>query len=361
MNYGAIIVAAGLSSRMGDFKPMLQIGSQSVVQHVISAFQQAGIWQIAVVTGHNAASLMEHLSGFNVTFLHNEHYETTQMFDSAKLGLAYMKTRCDRLFFTPVDVPLFTSNTIQRLMDNDAPLATPFCSGKQGHPLLISSSLIDVILNDCGDGGLKGAISRTGIPMTHVEVDDPGVLHDADTPEEFQTLLMLHRQRNALYPSDEQITCLLDQSDTPKPVRAHCAAVAEKAEFLAAQINQPHDLGLLRAACLLHDVARTIGKHHAAVGAEILMQAGYPALAEIIGQHHDLQRNPSVEAQLLYLADKLVQNTQTVTIQERFTASKTKCTTPEALSRWETRYQNTLKIIAQLRLDFLLGQKGAPV
>lgn len=354
MNYGAVIVAAGLSSRMGDFKPLLQIGSRSVVQHVISAFRRAGIEQIVVVTGHNAAALEAHLADSGVTFLHNEHYRTTQMFDSTKIGLSYMMDRCDRVFFTPVDIPLFTAQTIRNLMDCPAPLAAPFCAGKQGHPLLISSSLIDVLLNDNGDGGLKGAIARAGLPVTHVDVDDPGVLHDADTPEEFQTLIALYHNRSTRFPSDEEITQLLDQSNTPEQVRAHCAAVAEKAKYLAAQINVPHDPGLLRAACLLHDIARINGKNHAAEGAEILQKAGYLLLSEIIGRHHDLAPSPSVEAQLLYLADKLVQGTRTVSIKERFETARTKCATPDALTSWEKRYQDTLDIVNRFALNHIL-------
>ena len=350
MNYGAVIVAAGLSSRMGEFKPLLQIGSQSVVRHVISAFSQAGIRQIAIVTGHNASALTEHLADLDVTFLHNEHYRTTQMFDSAKIGLSHWKETCDRVLFTPVDIPLFSSSTVLKLIASGAELASPLCSGKQGHPLMLSSRLIDAILKDSGEGGLKGAVARLNIPMTHVEVDDPGVLQDADTPEEFQKLLKLHRLSSPLYPSDEKITQLLNQNDTPDPVRAHCAAVAEKAEFLAARINRPYDPDLLRAACLLHDIARASGKNHAAAGAEIILQAGYPLLAEIVGQHHDLKHPASIEAQLLYLADKLVQETREVTLQERFSASRKKCTTPESMECWQRRYHDALRIAKLCRL-----------
>lgn len=54
MQTGALIVAAGKSSRMGDFKPMLQLGSISIAQRVINNFRQAGISKIVVVTGYNA-------------------------------------------------------------------------------------------------------------------------------------------------------------------------------------------------------------------------------------------------------------------------------------------------------------------
>ena len=359
MNYGAVIVAAGLSSRMGDFKPLLQIGSRSVVQHVISAFQRAGIEQIVVVTGHNAAAVEAHLADSGVAFLHNEHYRSTQMFDSAKIGLSHMKDRCDRVFFTPVDIPLFSARTVTRLMESGAILATPFCNGHQGHPLMLSAKLIDPILCDSGEGGLKGTISRLGLPMTHVEVNDPGVLRDADTPEEFQALLAYYRQTNQiLYPTDAEIGQLLDRADTPEPIRAHCAAVAEQAARLAVQTPCTVDTDLLRAACLLHDIARVSGKNHAAAGAELLDRAGFPVLARIVGQHHDLAPDASVEAQLLYLADKLVQGTQVVSPAERFSASWGKCATPEALAVWEKRYRDTLVIAEHLGLTAIFTQNG---
>ena len=49
MQTGALIVAAGKSSRMGDFKPMLQLGSISIAQRVINNFRQAGISKVVVV------------------------------------------------------------------------------------------------------------------------------------------------------------------------------------------------------------------------------------------------------------------------------------------------------------------------
>ena len=87
MSVGALIVAAGMSSRMGDFKPMLNIGSISIAQRIVATFHQAGVNKIVVVTGYNAAQLERHLSNSGLIFLRNEAYATTQMFDSAKIGL----------------------------------------------------------------------------------------------------------------------------------------------------------------------------------------------------------------------------------------------------------------------------------
>lgn len=195
MQTAALIAAAGMSSRMGDFKPMLNIGSITIAQRVIATFHQAGIDKIVMVTGYQAVTLERHLSGSGVIFLRNDRYETTQMFDSVKIGLEYLMDKCDRVLFTPVDVPLFTAETVRKLLDSHADLACPVCDGRHGHPLLISSALLPRILSDSGEQGLKGAVSRCGVSMTAVVVEDPGTLRDADTPEDYSKLLEYHNSQ----------------------------------------------------------------------------------------------------------------------------------------------------------------------
>ncbi len=195
MQTAALIVAAGMSSRMGDFKPMLSIGSISVAQRIVATLHQAGVNKIVMVTGFNAVTLERHLAGNGIIFLRNENYRTTQMFDSVKIGLGYLQDKCDRVLFTPVDVPLFTSGTVRALLDSGADMACPECQGQQGHPILLSRDLLPKILEDCGERGLRGAMERCGAPMTKVGVDDPGTLHDADTPEDFSLLLEYHNSQ----------------------------------------------------------------------------------------------------------------------------------------------------------------------
>ena len=128
-------------------------------------------------------------------FLRNENYENTQMFDSVKIGLGYLRGKCDRVLFTPVDIPLFTAGTVHALLDSHAPLACPTCQGQTGHPIAISASLFDKILADSGEQGLKGAVERCGAAMLEIPVDDPGTLHDADTPADFSALVDYHNSQ----------------------------------------------------------------------------------------------------------------------------------------------------------------------
>ena len=231
MQIGALIVAAGMSTRMGEFKPMLSIGSISIAQRVIATLSQAGVSKIVMVTGYNATILERHLAGNGIIFLRNEDYEITQMFDSVKIGLRYLLDKCDKVLFTPVDVPLFTAKTVKAILDSGAPLAVPMCDGKQGHPILISNSLIPEILNDCGEMGLKGAIDRCSIPLLRLDVEDPGTIHDADTPEDFSALVEYHNSqlvRPVINVSltkerpffDSKIAMLLMLIDETKSVRA---------------------------------------------------------------------------------------------------------------------------------------------
>lgn len=231
MKIGALIVAAGMSKRMGQFKPMLSIGSISVAQRVVATLSQAGVSKIVMVTGYNATLLERHLSGNGIIFLRNENYETTQMFDSVKIGLEYLMDKCDKVLFTPVDVPLFTAKTVKTILDSQAALAVPMCEGRQGHPILIGSHLIPEILADCGKQGLKGAMDRCSVPLARIEVEDPGTIHDADTPEDFSQLVEYHNAqlvRPVVSVSlakekpffDSKIAMLLTLIDETKSVRA---------------------------------------------------------------------------------------------------------------------------------------------
>ncbi len=233
MNIGAVVVAAGMSSRMGAFKPMLSIGSISIAQRVVATLKQAGAQRVAVVTGFNADELERHLARSGAVFLRNERYAETEMFDSVRIGLEYFRGKCQRVLFTPVDIPLFTAATVEALLGCGAPLACPVCRGERGHPILMSGGVVERVLAGGGEGGLRGALERCGVPMTEVEVPDPGILLDADTPADYDGLLKLHnsqltrpvleigiaREHRFL---DSRVAMLLSLIDETQSVRTAC-------------------------------------------------------------------------------------------------------------------------------------------
>ncbi len=193
MNTGAVIVAAGMSSRMNAFKPMLRLRNSTVIETAISTLSSAGIGEIAVVTGNHSRILMKHLSTAEVTCLYNGRYNTTDMFDSAKLGLSFLKDHCSRIFFLPGDVPLFSKRSLALMTEEmdrtGCKILLPMHEGQMGHPILIDSSAVSSLLLYQGSEGLKGAIDSFGGLTRTIELDDEGMLLDADTPEDYERLL----------------------------------------------------------------------------------------------------------------------------------------------------------------------------
>ncbi len=192
-SFGAVIAAAGMSSRMGAFKPLLCLGGVTAIERVINGFIRAGIesCSIIVVSGHNADELYNKLSYSGVILIKNNEYQNTDMLHSVKLGLAYLKGRYRGIFFTPADVPLFTAETVKSLMLSNAPVSVPVFDGKAGHPVLLGESIIDSVLRFNGEDGLRGAIKSLSSETERISVRDKGVLYDMDTPDDYSKLLKL--------------------------------------------------------------------------------------------------------------------------------------------------------------------------
>ncbi len=253
----AIITAAGKPSRMDDFMPMLNIGSISIAQRIVATLQQAGVRKLVMVTGYNAVMLERHLINNGIVFLRNENYETTEMFDSVKIGLNYLKNKCDRVLLTPINIPLFTCETVQRIMESRADLVLPVCEKKIGHPIMISSALFDLLLSDGGEDGLSGALSRCAQNIDEIRVEDGGVLHDVYSPEDYDMLLQLHNEqlvrpvihfelaRETVF-FDRRLAMLLRLIDETCSVRAACSQMQlsyssgwNLIRKLESQMNQP--------------------------------------------------------------------------------------------------------------------------
>ena len=184
---GCLIVAAGRSSRMGECKPLLPLGRETILRAGILTMRKAGADPIVVVAGREYEAVKKSIEDLGVCVLYNEDYAVTQMFDSVKMGLAALKNTCSRVLFAPGDAPLYSLNTIQRLLDEPSPVCIPYWEQKTGHPVCFSADLIDPICQYSGERGLAGALDALG-GRTFVECPDPGAYMDADTPEDYEAL-----------------------------------------------------------------------------------------------------------------------------------------------------------------------------
>lgn len=324
MTLGGLILAAGRSSRMGDFKPFMTLNGFTMLEMTAGSMRNAGVTDLCVVAGRNAAEVKAAAGALGATCVENAEYMSTDMFTSVKLGLARL-THCDAVLVLPVDIPLAAPATFGAVIDEykktGAPVVFPVFQNERAHPPLISSESIPKILEYSGDRGLRGALDALG-SAAEVVVDDEGSSLDADTQEQFEKLRALARARTGV--SETMCVELFEEFALLPNIREHTRRVAVIADAMARSVishGHPLDLALTHSGARLHDLLR-LEPHHGAAAADMLAGRGYLALADVVREHMnpELEGAPSLdEAALVYIADKLVRNGGPVTIEQRYT------------------------------------------
>lgn len=350
----ALVLAAGFSSRMGRFKPLLPLGGQTVIDHVIDTFRAAGLGRITVVTGHQADALEARLHGAGVHTVRNPDH-AQGMYSSVRCGIASLADDVQACLLLPVDIPLVRPATLAALAAShraDGPaVCYPRFGREAGHPPLIARRVFREILADDGTRGLRAVLARhDGADTMALDVADEGVLLDMDTPEDYRRLAVLAHRRDL--PSVAECEAILALHGVAEPVRRHGRAVAAVAQALARQLGDI-DPRLVGAAGLLHDILRA-QPDHAAAGARLITQLGHPAVAALVATHMDLDAcpprpGPTSAAAVLYLADKLVREDRRVTLAQRFgPALQRHAGQPDALAAARRRLAQACQVQAAI-------------
>lgn len=196
MIINGLILAAGMSRRMQQFKPLMQIEKKTIIETTVDHMLEAGVAQITVVLGYRGSEIKQVLEADGrrkgkLRFAYNADYETTQMLDSIKVGLKEMGT-CDRFFLAPGDMPAISVKTYQTLADiaennSECKVMFPTLEGYRKHPPLISWSCRDAMLNFEGNG-LRELWKQYENEIVEIPLDDDGCTMDVDTPEDYQKL-----------------------------------------------------------------------------------------------------------------------------------------------------------------------------
>lgn len=191
---GGLILAAGLSSRMGSYKPLMEVDGKSMIRHVVSMMHRAGAEVIVVVTGYRREDLEEHLKDADVEFAYNPDFSATQQLESLKIGLSRLKNRCERIIISPADVPLVYGETVQDLLALDGDFIRPLYKGELGHPVILKNDWVSYVLQYDGPGGLKWAMESSSCVLQNVDVEDMGVILDNDTKQDLERLMRWHQK-----------------------------------------------------------------------------------------------------------------------------------------------------------------------
>ncbi len=234
-----IILAAGCGSRMGKTKQLLPFRDTTLLGRVLETVQGAGLDTIVLVLGYEAGRIHQalDLTGSNQSHLNQEHpnqshpnqdhrnqihpdqirlnrtgpearpcpgrndilvihipdWHKGQSF-SVSAGLRALPADMDGALFLLGDQPLVTVQTLKLLVSTfqvtDHFILAPCFNGQRGNPVLVASALFDRLVHPAGDAGARVLFKEFSHRMHCLDVDDPGILEDVDTPEDYRALIL---------------------------------------------------------------------------------------------------------------------------------------------------------------------------
>lgn len=188
---GALILAAGLSTRMQGFKPLLPLRGRTVIENTVESVFAGGAKSAVVVTGFRAEEvelLLNQRFGRRVLTVCNPDYARTDMLHSIRIGLKVMPP-CSAFFLLPGDMPVIRPSTFHALLDRHSSqkrMIFPTLSGYRKHPPLIDSRYIPEILTFAGEEGLRSLWKQHEEEIIEVPVEDEGIWMDLDTPADYR-------------------------------------------------------------------------------------------------------------------------------------------------------------------------------
>jgi molybdenum cofactor cytidylyltransferase len=185
----AVILAAGQSRRMGSQKLLLPFAGQTVVGHIADQVLATPIELAVVVTGCDDAAIRLTLAGKRLTFVVNPD-ATGEMLGSVRCGLRALPAECTAALVVLGDQPTIRVELIADLIrthaSTGAKIVAPSCRGRRGHPLLFSKGYFAEILTQHDGVGLRGLLQAHSGDVVELEVADPTVLADMDSPEDYE-------------------------------------------------------------------------------------------------------------------------------------------------------------------------------
>jgi len=188
----AIVLAAGMSRRMGDINKLLQpVSGAPMVRQVVQSVCKSRVSGVLVVTGHEQEKIAAALHDLDVDISFNPQYEQG-MGHSLSHGISRLE-QADAVGGCLGDMPMVGSEIIDRLIEQTgdragAVIAVPVMNGVRGNPVLVGRLFFDTLLQHGGDSGARFLMKQYPDKVLEVEIADDAIHRDFDTPQALQEL-----------------------------------------------------------------------------------------------------------------------------------------------------------------------------
>lgn len=187
----ALILAAGMSSRMGAPKQLLRLGGRSLIRIVTQNVMASAVDEVLVVTGCMADEVGREIKDLPVKIVYHPEYEKGQG-DSLAAGVKEINPQTDTLLIFMCDQPLITPGIIDHIITEHkkdrCKALRPAFKGRPGHPVLFTEAVLEELKALAGDEGARGLLVRLGKEARELPVPWEEVVLDIDTPGKFEAL-----------------------------------------------------------------------------------------------------------------------------------------------------------------------------
>jgi len=186
----AIVLAAGLSRRMGVPKMVLPWKNTTVIGQVVDVLARAGINEVVVVTGGAHEQVEAALKGLQVKLVFNPRYKEDEMAYSLHAGMSALSDKVEATLVALGDQPQIESTVVQAILaayqQSKAALIVPSYKMRRGHPWLIVRSLWPEVQILPPGRTLRDVLNAQAEKINYLQVDSPSILQDLDTPEDYR-------------------------------------------------------------------------------------------------------------------------------------------------------------------------------
>lgn len=186
----AVVLAAGASHRMGRPKLELDLGGRRILDRTIDTILATEVSEVLVVVSPNGTR--PSVDSSRVRIVENPRAEEG-IGSSIRAAMRALPEKARAVMIVLGDKPLVRPVTVRHLLKqfetSGAPVVYPTYRGRQGHPVLLARALFAELRRLHGDRGAKPLLNEFSHQAVSVEVDDPGVVLDIDTPDEYSRLV----------------------------------------------------------------------------------------------------------------------------------------------------------------------------
>ncbi len=189
----AVLLAAGMSQRMGDAnKLLLEIDGSPMVRRTAKNILDSGVGELVAVLGHQRQAVADALSALPCRTVDNPQYQDGRM-TSVHAGLAAVSPDAKAVMICLADQPLLAAEDYRAFLlaamaIPAGKIAVPTVNGERGKPVLLPANLKDQVVEQDLKFGPRNLMRDNPDLVVCVEVQSPYFVRDIDTPEAYQTL-----------------------------------------------------------------------------------------------------------------------------------------------------------------------------